>query len=164
MSCESSCLEPPTSHVLPYHRQSEELVTQRFNGDPFSPDLSTLHPNLNGITSVVPRTTSQSAVSNNSSVSNICIVQTTSDPRVFVFRCTIPKCRKRAFSRWYDFNRHYNGTHAVERTVFWCPERNCNRSEKEGNRPFPRKDRMRDHAIKMHGIDEDDISFRIGSN
>ncbi|KAF2824779.1 hypothetical protein CC86DRAFT_265659, partial [Ophiobolus disseminans] len=82
--------------------------------------------------------------------SNICAVQETSDPQAFLFHCTFPRCRKRTFGRWYDFNRHYKGAHAVEKTVFWCPVAGCVRSEGGNNRPFPRKDKMATHALKKH--------------
>ncbi|KAH7070558.1 hypothetical protein BKA63DRAFT_493581 [Paraphoma chrysanthemicola] len=91
---------------------------------------------------------------------NICAVQTTDNPRVFVFRCTAPRCRRRVFGRWYDFNRHYNGTHAVEKTVFWCPVAGCIRGEDEGHRSFPRRDKMMDHALKIHGLDERNAIFQ----
>jgi hypothetical protein len=71
---------------------------------------------------------------------NICAIQSTPDPKVFVFRCTVPRCRRRTFSRWHDFHRYYTGTHAAEKTAFWCPIPECNRSE--GKHPFPRKDKM----------------------
>jgi hypothetical protein len=88
------------------------------------------------------------------SISYVCAVQSTDNPGIFVFQCTFPRCRKKSFTRWYDFNRHYNGTHAAEKTVFWCPILDCNRSEGEGNRPFPRKDKMTSHALKLHGFED----------
>lgn len=81
---------------------------------------------------------------------HICSVRTTSDPNVFVFHCASPQCRKRTFARWYDFNRHYNGAHATEKTIFWCPMSGCSRSEGEGNHGFPRKDKMMNHVSNIH--------------
>lgn len=81
---------------------------------------------------------------------NICAVQLTDNPNNFVFRCTFPRCRARTFTRWYDFHRHYNGAHALEKTFFWCPVPGCGRSEGEGNHGFPRKDKMLDHVSKVH--------------
>jgi hypothetical protein len=87
---------------------------------------------------------------------NICTVQPTPNPRVFVFRCTFPRCRAKTFRRWADFHRHYNGAHASEKTVFWCPVEQCSRSESRGHRGFPRKDKMMVHVEKMHGVEDRD--------
>jgi len=84
---------------------------------------------------------------------DICAIKPTANPKVFVFRCTDLFCYDRTFTRWPDFLRHYNGAHAAEKTLFWCPISCCDRSEGENNRPFPRKDRMMDHALKIHGIE-----------
>ncbi|KAH7402317.1 hypothetical protein DE146DRAFT_610603 [Phaeosphaeria sp. MPI-PUGE-AT-0046c] len=78
------------------------------------------------------------------------MVQVTSEANVFVFHCASPLCWKRSFTRWYDFSRHYNGAHAAEKTVFWCPVPGCSRSEDEGNVGFPRKDKMVSHVSKIH--------------
>lgn len=84
---------------------------------------------------------------------HICSVEATADPKVFVFRCNDLYCYGRTYTRWPDFQRHYNGAHALEKTVFWCPVSTCNRSEGDNNRPFPRKDRMMDHAAKVHSME-----------
>ncbi|KAH7082263.1 hypothetical protein FB567DRAFT_102980 [Paraphoma chrysanthemicola] len=100
-----------------------------------------------------------SSSSSTSSSPDVCTVRATNNPRVFVFRCILPRCRRRTFGRWCDFDRHYNGAHAAIKTVFWCPAVDCPRNEDEGTRPFPRKDKMMDHARKVHGIegDEEDV-------
>ena len=103
---------------------------------------------------------SQTSTATQSSTSNVCAVRITGNPQVFRFHCTFPRCRRRTFSRWYDFNRHYNGAHATEKTVFWCPAGDCNRSERSNNRPFPRKDKMMSHALKMHGIEEGNTTLQ----
>lgn len=84
---------------------------------------------------------------------DVCTVQATTSSNALVFRCSHPDCRRRTFGRWGEFNRHYNGSHASDKTVFWCPVAGCSRSEAKGtsNRPFPRKDRMMDHVMKIHG-------------
>jgi hypothetical protein len=94
--------------------------------------------------------------------SNICTVNAADDSRAFVFRCMVPRCRRRNFGRWNDFNRHYNGAHAVQKTVFWCPVDGCDRSENGGDRPFPRKDKMMTHALKRHGRGDGDHNQVIG--
>jgi hypothetical protein len=63
--------------------------------------------------------------------------------------CGFPEC-DRTFSRLPDLKRHYNGTHASEPTLFWCPIAGCDRSA--GNRPFPRKDKMTEHARTKHNL------------
>jgi hypothetical protein len=90
------------------------------------------------------------------SVANVCAVQAINNGRGFVFFCLYPKCQGKKYGRWYDFNRHYNGAHAPEKTAFWCRVAECNRSEGSRNRPFPRRDKMMDHAAKMHSIEESD--------
>jgi hypothetical protein len=89
-------------------------------------------------------------------ISHVCAVHATTNPKHFVFHCIHPRCHGRTFTRWYHFDRHYNGAHAAEKTVFWCPVRGCSRSEGGTGRPFPRRDKMIDHAAKMHGIVETD--------
>jgi hypothetical protein len=68
--------------------------------------------------------------------------------RKFV-ECGFPGC-DRTFSRLPDLKRHYNGTHASEPILFWCPEAGCDRSV--GNKPFHRKDKMKAHAWTKHGL------------
>lgn len=104
---------------------------------------STSRPRLEGETSIT-----------RASASHICTVEHTHvRPNTFVFHCIHPGCRpRRTFSRWFDFHRHYNGAHAIEKTVFWCPVPSCARSESEAHRAFPRKDKMKDHLLKIHGI------------
>lgn len=67
------------------------------------------------------------------------------------FECRVSGCNRR-FSRWPDFKRHYDGAHAVRRPEYWCPESLCGRSQMFGNAPFPRKDKLIDHAFRQHGI------------
>lgn len=65
-------------------------------------------------------------------------------------RCPFPRCNGKTFGRLYDYDRHHNGTHAEKPTVFWCDVVGCNRSEAEGGRPFPRKDKRNDHVRSVH--------------
>ncbi|KAF2621648.1 hypothetical protein BU25DRAFT_415842 [Macroventuria anomochaeta] len=67
-------------------------------------------------------------------------------------RCPFLECSGQKFGRLYDYERHYNGAHAVSPTVFWCDVVGCGRSEAEGDRFFPRKDKRNDHMRKMHGM------------
>ncbi|KAH7350404.1 hypothetical protein BKA66DRAFT_476285 [Pyrenochaeta sp. MPI-SDFR-AT-0127] len=80
---------------------------------------------------------------------SIGIIYSTSIPRKYIFKCSAPRCGK-TFNRSYDFDRHYNGAHVVEKTVHWCLISGCNRSEGNGSQPFPRNDKMIDHVRKMH--------------
>ncbi|KAF2125840.1 hypothetical protein P153DRAFT_94865 [Dothidotthia symphoricarpi CBS 119687] len=70
-----------------------------------------------------------------------------------VFSCQSPGCAGRTFSRWPDFKRHYDGAHALEKTIYWCHVSECERSEADGKSPFPRKDKMKDHVRKVHSMD-----------
>jgi hypothetical protein len=67
--------------------------------------------------------------------------------RKFV-ECGFPGCGS-TFSRLPDLKRHYNGTHASEPILFWCPEAGCDRSA--GNRLFHRKGKMMEHTRTKHG-------------
>ncbi|KAH7070564.1 hypothetical protein BKA63DRAFT_80042 [Paraphoma chrysanthemicola] len=78
-------------------------------------------------------------------------IQFCTETRSLVFRCVHPRCRDRPFRRPFEFERHYNSIHAAVKTIFWCPSAGCNRGT--GKRPFPRKDKMMDHARKVHGIE-----------
>jgi uncharacterized C2H2 Zn-finger protein len=84
------------------------------------------------------------------SMHTICLIDRLDDSDNMVFRCRISGCHG-TFGRWPDFMRHYNGAHAVEKKVYWCPSGGCMRSE-AGNNPFPRKDKMMDHVRQAHGI------------
>lgn len=67
-------------------------------------------------------------------------------------QCAFPECRGRTFGRKYDYDRHYNGTHASRPTVWWCTVVGCDRSAAERGKPFPRKDKRNDHLRKVHSI------------
>jgi predicted RNA-binding Zn-ribbon protein involved in translation (DUF1610 family) len=41
----------------------------------------------------------------------------------------------------------------TSRLQFWCPVTDCERSAVIGGRPFPRKDKMKEHALKIHGTE-----------
>jgi hypothetical protein len=69
---------------------------------------------------------------------------------IYVFRCDHHECVKKTFSRWYEFRRHYNGSHARLPVVYWCEYEGCPRSEAVGDRPFPRKDKLKDHIESVH--------------
>jgi hypothetical protein len=68
----------------------------------------------------------------------------------YIFKCPSSRCKHKAFTRWYDLRRHYDGTHANNGPVFWCQVHGCERSDLEGGRPFPRKDKLSDHVRKVH--------------
>ncbi|KAF2628064.1 hypothetical protein BU25DRAFT_490721 [Macroventuria anomochaeta] len=76
----------------------------------------------------------------------ICMVSRLNDTDTKAFACQFPECGGR-YTRWPDFLRHYDGAHAVEKKEIWCPSTQCDRG-----RPFPRKDKMMDHARKVHGL------------
>jgi hypothetical protein len=63
-------------------------------------------------------------------------------------------CKHKAFTRWYDLRRHYAGTHSNDGPAFWCHVDGCERSEIQGGRAFPRKDKLSDHVRKAHRGDE----------
>lgn len=70
----------------------------------------------------------------------------------YTFQCHGASCHGRTFGRWPDFTRHYNGAHSAAPTVYWCHVEGCPRSKAARNRPFPRKDKLNDHAKSMHGL------------
>jgi hypothetical protein len=74
----------------------------------------------------------------------------TDSPDSHIFKCHDPKCASLTFGRWYDFKRHYNGAHAAAPTVYWCDSEGCPRSKGVGDRPFTRKDKVKDHFESMH--------------
>ncbi|KAH7082261.1 hypothetical protein FB567DRAFT_102971 [Paraphoma chrysanthemicola] len=86
-----------------------------------------------------------------SQTSTIGHIQLCTETRGLVFRCVHPRCRVRPFRRPYEFERHYSNIHAAVKKEFWCPGPGCSRGN--GKRPFTRKDRMMDHARKVHGIE-----------
>jgi hypothetical protein len=69
----------------------------------------------------------------------------------YSFKCYDTECKNATFGRWYDFKRHYNGAHAAAPIVFWCEIEGCPRSKAAGDRPFPRKDKVKDHFESVHG-------------
>lgn len=81
----------------------------------------------------------------------ICVVYLLDESDRMCFSCEFAGCRS-TFSRWAEFKRHYNGVHAVEKEVHWCPSLGCDRGQVHGNNPFPRRDKMMDHARKVHGL------------
>jgi hypothetical protein len=74
------------------------------------------------------------------------------NPTGFIFQCDAPGCAV-TFSRWTDFERHDNAKHGGT-SVLWCSVQGCNRSKKEGNKPFPgvRGDKLGGHVRKVHGV------------
>jgi hypothetical protein len=70
----------------------------------------------------------------------------------YIFQCNTPGCAV-TFSRWHEFERYDNACHAGG-SVLWCPVDGCSRSKKQGNKTFPgvRKDKMREHVWKVHGV------------
>jgi hypothetical protein len=81
----------------------------------------------------------------------------------YIFQCNTSGCAV-TFSRWHEFERHDNACHAGS-SVLWCPMAGCSRSKKEGNKAFPgvRKDKMREHVWKIHGVKMDgEYSYEKG--
>ncbi|MCJ1356884.1 MAG: hypothetical protein MMC33_006880 [Icmadophila ericetorum] len=63
--------------------------------------------------------------------------------------CTKPGCTA-TFKRKNDFQRHLHPGH------FNCPESGCDRN---GGRPFTRKDKLRDHLRQKHNLDVKNIDL-----
>jgi hypothetical protein len=72
------------------------------------------------------------------------------EPDDYIFSCISPICKQKTFARWYDLRRHYYGTHCDDGSIFWCQVQGCDRSNVEGGRSFPRKDKLSDHVRKVH--------------
>lgn len=66
------------------------------------------------------------------------------------FKCNRRECTLTTFSRTAELRRHYTTVHARQKPEFWCRELFCARSAASNGRPFPRKDKLRDHVQKMH--------------
>jgi hypothetical protein len=75
----------------------------------------------------------------------------TDSPGSYIFKCHDTKCESLTFGRWYDYKRHYNGAHAAAPIAYWCEVEGCPRSEAAGDRPFSRKDKVKDHVDSVHG-------------
>jgi hypothetical protein len=71
--------------------------------------------------------------------------------------CAFLGCQ-RAFSRDSDLQRHVKTVH-LKSEVFWCPVAGCSRAL-GANHPFPRKDKRKDHFLKVHG-GEQTIDFQV---
>jgi hypothetical protein len=85
--------------------------------------------------------------------SNVMIgsMYSTGSPDSYIFKCHDPKCANLTFGRSYEMKRHYNGAHATAPTIYWCEVEGCPRSKVAGDRPFPRKDKVKDHFESVHG-------------
>ena len=81
----------------------------------------------------------------------VCSINCLDDSDKMIFVCRVGRCGG-THARWADFKRHYDGAHAVQRPEYWCPEPLCERSQEFGGAPFPRKDKMMDHAQSVHGL------------
>ncbi|KAF2994917.1 hypothetical protein E8E13_000524 [Curvularia kusanoi] len=79
----------------------------------------------------------------------ICVVRRRVGSDTMSFKCLLPQC-SRCHGRWHEFARHYNGKHAANPKVWWCPEAGCARSEATENKPFPREDKLKDHLRQAH--------------
>lgn len=84
--------------------------------------------------------------SNQGNLDPICLVNRLNGSDMKSFVCQMQGCSGR-YNRWCDFLRHYDGTHAVVKKEIWCPSNACRRKK-----AFPRKDKMKDHARKIHGF------------
>lgn len=72
------------------------------------------------------------------------------------YRCRFAGCEG-TFGRLPDFTRHYDGRHAYKGPKFWCPVLDYPRSEENGGKPFPRKDKMMEHVQKMQSRLSDQV-------
>ena len=70
-------------------------------------------------------------------------------PRTHV--CNIAPCNGATFGRRHELCRHHASAHDVHNARFWCPIDGCDRSKMDGGRAFPRKDKMVDHLMRVHG-------------
>jgi hypothetical protein len=78
----------------------------------------------------------------------IASVYSTNDPDNHILRCENPACRNKTYARWPDFKRHYIGAHTTHAPEFWCTVPGCDRGI--GGRPFPRRDKLKDHVGAVH--------------
>jgi hypothetical protein len=69
------------------------------------------------------------------------VVHRTSNPG---FKYVCGRCSQ-TFTRPQDLDRHYNGAHDPQPTIYWCPIAGCTRG-----RPFDRHDKMMDHVAAAH--------------
>jgi hypothetical protein len=69
----------------------------------------------------------------------------------YLFQCCHRACSHTSFRRVYDVSRRHDSKHATARPQFWCTVGGCDRSAVVGDRPFPRKDKLKDHVRKVHG-------------
>ncbi|OCK82664.1 hypothetical protein K432DRAFT_213511 [Lepidopterella palustris CBS 459.81] len=65
--------------------------------------------------------------------------------------CTFSPHCTRLFTRKQDAERHIRAFH-LKIDKFWCPAEGCSRSH-GGSNPFPRADKCKERAKKMHGIE-----------
>ncbi|CAN9313271.1 unnamed protein product [Alternaria sp. RS040] len=79
------------------------------------------------------------------------VVPASQPPRPRRHVCTIASCRGASFSRAHELRRHNASRHDFDNPRFWCPIGECGRSRKDGGRGFPRKDKMVDHLMRVHG-------------
>ena len=65
--------------------------------------------------------------------------------------CNIAPCKDATFGRGPELRRHHASVHDAHNARYWCPIDGCDRSKMEGGRGFPRKDKMIDHLMRVHG-------------
>lgn len=71
--------------------------------------------------------------------------------------CTYPQCsRTKPFNRKFDLDRHMKSHGPRE---FGCPVHGCKR---QGDKGFPRKDKLRDHVRQKHGMKLSDFEPLMG--
>lgn len=73
------------------------------------------------------------------------------------YLCLEPNCNK-GFSRVGDLQRHYK-THQTGAKDFDCPATGCARKGPNG---FWRSDKLRDHLLYKHGIDQNGVLVATG--
>jgi hypothetical protein len=91
-----------------------------------------------------------STVATSLSSSPVGYIYLTDIPHKYRFECRQPECDA-TFGRHVDLDRHYNAYHAQDKTEYWCTVEGCDRSE-GGNKPFARKDKLKDHLRQGHKI------------
>jgi hypothetical protein len=66
-----------------------------------------------------------------------------------LYECDQLGCNGLRFARATDLRRHHDGKHEENKPEYFCPDVTCDRSYHNSN-PFPRKDKMMEHARNMH--------------
>ncbi|KAF2125839.1 hypothetical protein P153DRAFT_94779 [Dothidotthia symphoricarpi CBS 119687] len=78
----------------------------------------------------------------------IAIVYGGEGSRAFLYACNFPSCVNRRFERHWQWERHYQRSHA--NIIYWCPIQHCRRSANRTDVPFRDMLKLRSHVYKAH--------------